>query len=118
MPSGEIDQAMPPVEVEEELPTCEPHDVNAFTINMVLDELASDLLSLEPVRSLELLKHPQPEGMDFLLRITPWHGPALRIGLRTSFSEGAQEDFDKALEVGEKSERSFDKQLWFSDSGP
>ena len=89
------------------------YDDDVFNIETVLDEIASNLLSLESVRSIELVNNPQPDGLDYLLRLTPSQGEVMRIGLYTSFTEGEQEGFDDALQSAAKSARSFDKQMWF-----
>ena len=86
----------------------------AISIKAVLDEIGTNLLGRQDVRALELLMNPQPAGLDFLLRLTSWNGPVLRIGLRTTFEQDEQDAFDTRLASGE-SARHFDKKLWFGD---
>ena len=88
-------------------------DDDVFDIEVVLHGIASNLLGLESVRSIELVDSPQPDGPDYLLRLTPWQGEVIRIGLCTSFEEDEQEELDNAIQSSEKSALSFDKQMWF-----
>ena len=106
-------------------------DDDVFNIELVLHEIASSLLGLQSVRSIELVHSPQLDGPDYLLHLTPWQGQVIRIGLSTLFEEDDQEELgegeqeeleeeeiDNASESSEKLVRSFDKQLWFGREYP
>ena len=75
-------------------------DCDEWTLEKILNEIASNLGSLQGIYEVRWLDNPQSEPSGSLVRITPWEGQGkvIRLAIKTSFNDCEKESFDKRFE--------------------
>ena len=78
----------------------EQRECDGWTLDKILDEIASNLGSLQFIDEVRWLDNTQSQPFGSLVRITPWegHGEVVRLEIRTSFNASEKESFDKKFE--------------------